>query len=59
VQRKTGCLLFAARSCEFIELLRLIDAAYPTHTAIKLILDGVLAFIGALPLGTDYLLASP
>src|SRR6516165_7520099 len=27
------------RGCEFIELLRLIDAAYPTHTAIKLILD--------------------
>jgi transposase len=27
------------RSCEFIEFLELIDAAYPTHTAIKLILD--------------------
>jgi transposase len=27
------------RSCEFIEFLKLIDAAYPTHTAIKLILD--------------------
>jgi hypothetical protein len=27
------------RSCEFIEFLKLTDAAYPTHTAIKLILD--------------------
>jgi transposase len=27
------------RSCEFIEFLKLIDAAYPTHTALKLILD--------------------
>ena len=27
------------RSREFIEFLKLIDAAYPTHTAIKLILD--------------------
>src|SRR6516225_9621090 len=33
------------RSCEFIELLRLIDAAYPTHTAIKLILDNHSAHI--------------
>jgi len=27
------------RSREFIELLKLLDASYPTHTAIKLILD--------------------
>ena len=27
------------RSCEFIEFLKLLDAAYPAHTAIKLILD--------------------
>ena len=27
------------RSREFIEFLKLVDAAYPTHTAIKLILD--------------------
>jgi hypothetical protein len=27
------------RSWEFIEFLKLIDAAYPTHTAIRLILD--------------------
>ncbi len=27
------------RSREFIEFLKLLDAAYPTHTAIKLILD--------------------
>ena len=33
------------RSCEFIELLRLIDATYPTHTAIKLILDNHSAHI--------------
>ena len=33
------------RSCEFIELLKLIDAAYPTHTAIKLILDNHSAHI--------------
>jgi len=24
------------RSCEFIEFLKLVDAAYPAHTAIKL-----------------------
>src|SRR6266571_1026714 len=33
------------RSREFIELLKLIDAAYPTHTAIKLILDNHSAHI--------------
>jgi transposase len=33
------------RSCEFIEFLKLIDAAYPTHTAIKLILDNHSAHI--------------
>jgi transposase len=33
------------RSREFIELLMLIDAAYPTHTAIKLILDNHSAHI--------------
>jgi transposase len=27
------------RSCEFIEFLKLVDAAYPAETAIKLILD--------------------
>ena len=27
------------RSREFIEFLKLLDAAYPAHTAIKLILD--------------------
>jgi transposase len=27
------------RSCEFIELLKLLDGAYPAHTAIHLILD--------------------
>src|SRR3977135_1942421 len=27
------------RSCEFIEFLKLLDAAYPASTAIKLILD--------------------
>lgn len=27
------------RSCEFIEFLKLVDAAYPAHTAIKLILS--------------------
>ena len=33
------------RSREFIELLKLIDAAYPIHTAIKLILDNHSAHI--------------
>jgi len=33
------------RSCEFIEFLKLLDAAYPTHTAIKLILDNHSAHI--------------
>jgi transposase len=33
------------RSCEFIEFLKLVDAAYPAHTAIKLILDNHSAHI--------------
>jgi transposase len=33
------------RSREFIDFLRLLDAAYPTHTAIKLILDNHAAHI--------------
>ena len=33
------------RSREFIEFLQLLDAAYPTHTAIKLILDNQSAHI--------------
>jgi transposase len=33
------------RSREFIELLKLLDAAYPAHTAIKLILDNHSAHI--------------
>jgi transposase len=33
------------RSREFIEFLKLLDAAYPTHTAIKLILDNHSAHI--------------
>jgi hypothetical protein len=33
------------RSREFIEFLKLVDAAYPTHTAIKLILDNHSAHI--------------
>jgi len=33
------------RSCEFIEFLKLIDAACPSHTAIKLILDNHFAHI--------------
>jgi transposase len=33
------------RSREFVELLKLIDAAYPAHTAIKLILDNHSAHI--------------
>jgi transposase len=33
------------RSCEFIEFLKLADAAYPTHTAIKVILDNHSAHI--------------
>jgi DDE superfamily endonuclease len=33
------------RSCEFIEFLKLLDAAYPAHTAIKLMLDNHSAHI--------------
>jgi transposase len=33
------------RSCEFIEFLAILDAAYPAHTAIKLILDNHSAHI--------------
>ena len=33
------------RSCEFIEFLKLLDAAYPSHTAIHLILDNHSAHI--------------
>ena len=33
------------RSREFIEFLKLLDAAYPSHTAIKLILDNHSAHI--------------
>jgi transposase len=33
------------RSCEFIEFLKLLDATYPAHTAIKLILDNHSAHI--------------
>ena len=33
------------RSREFVEFLKLLDAAYPTHTAIKLILDNHFAHI--------------
>jgi transposase len=33
------------RSCEFVEFLKLLDAAYPAHTAIKLILDNHSAHI--------------
>src|SRR5215467_12593600 len=33
------------RSCEFIEFLKLLDAAYPLHTAIHLILDNHSAHI--------------
>jgi transposase len=33
------------RSCEFIEFLKLLDATYPTHTAIRLILDNHSAHI--------------
>src|SRR6201990_1652692 len=33
------------RSREFIEFLKLLDAAYPAHTAIKLILDNHSAYI--------------
>jgi hypothetical protein len=35
----------ANRSREFIEFLELVDAAYPAHTAIKLILDNHSAHI--------------
>ena len=37
------------RSREFIEFLKLLDAAYPTHTAIKLILDNHSAHISNIP----------
>jgi len=33
------------RSCEFIEFLQMLDAAYPAHTAIRLILDNHSAHI--------------
>ena len=33
------------RSCEFIEFLKLLDASYPAHTALKLILDNHSAHI--------------
>ena len=33
------------RSCEFVEFLKLLDAAYPAYTAIKLILDNHSAHI--------------
>jgi transposase len=33
------------RSCEFIEFLELLDAAYPAHTAIKMIVDNHSAHI--------------
>ena len=35
----------ATKSREFIEFLKLLDAAYPSHTAIKLILDNHSAHI--------------
>jgi hypothetical protein len=38
------------RSREFIEFLKLLDAAYPAHTAIKLILDNHSAHISDRPL---------
>jgi hypothetical protein len=37
------------RSREFVEFLKLLDAAYPTHTAIKLILDNHSAHISKKP----------
>jgi len=55
------------RSCEFIEFLKLVDAAYPTHTAIKLILDNhsahiskeTKAFLAAQPAGRFELVFTP
>ena len=41
------------RSREFIEFLKLLDAAYPTHTAIKLILDNHSAHISDIQTGTQ------
>jgi transposase len=55
------------RSREFIEFIKLVDAAYPTHTAIKLILDNHSAhisketrrFLAALPAGRFDLIFTP
>jgi len=55
------------RSCEFIEFLKLLDAAYPTHTAIKLILDNhsahiskqTKAFLATQPAGRFELIFTP
>ena len=55
------------RSREFIELIKLVDAAYPAHTAIKLILDNHSAhtsketrrFLAALPAGRFELVFTP
>jgi hypothetical protein len=45
---------------ERIRRLNLMAAELSQATGANVIdIDGVLAFIGALPLGTDYLLASP
>lgn len=55
------------RSCEFIEFLKLVDAAYPTHTAIKLTLDNhsahiskqTKAWLAAQPAGRFTLIFTP
>jgi transposase len=55
------------RSREFIEFIKLVDAAYPIHTAIKLILDNHSAhisketrrFLAALPAGRFELIFTP
>jgi hypothetical protein len=48
------------RSREFIEFLNLLDAAYPAHTAIKLILDNHSAHISKRPkLGSQINLRAP
>jgi transposase len=55
------------RSCEFIEFLKLLDAAYPAHTAIRLILDNhsahiskeTRAFLAAQPVGRFELTFTP
>jgi hypothetical protein len=39
------CRAHRHRSREFVEFLRLLDNAYPTHTAIKVILDNHSAHI--------------